>query len=347
MHKIPNTWVFWPKIFSVYVQANASMESLQRKEVLKDLDNYANELNDEEQTVRAEEKKEIQNNNQWSKSLNNHTLQSTTDRDARVSVKPGKARRLNYLAQVSVDTANHVITHIQSDFADKKDTQCLPSLLDNTINNLNENDLQVTEILADGNYSSSEALRALELKNIEGYIPNFGQYKSSRKGFEYAKEKDCYICSEGKVLEYKSIKESHGNGNKMKQYRSKAKDCSACPLKTKCIGKSSFKTIAVTVDKELFEKMEHRLQTSKAKRLKKLRSSTVEPVLGTLVNFLGMRRVYTKGIGKADKCMTMAAIAYNLKKLLKWEDKKRQVVAKALLLNIQSVFLMLLGLMYE
>ncbi|MGN6800861.1 MAG: transposase [Ginsengibacter sp.] len=218
---------------SVYVQANASMESLQRKEVLKDLDNYANELDDEEQTFPAEEKKEIQNNNQWSKSLSNHTLQSATDRDARVSVKPGKARRLNYLAQVSVDTANHVITHIQSDFADKKDSQCLPSLLDNTINNLNENDLQVTEVLADGNYSSSEALRALELKNIEGYIPNFGQYKSSRKGFEYNKEKDCYICSQGKVLEYKSIKESHGNGNKMKQYRSKAKDCSACPFKKK------------------------------------------------------------------------------------------------------------------
>ncbi|MGN6343257.1 MAG: transposase [Ginsengibacter sp.] len=48
------------------------------------------------------------------------------------------------------------------------------------------------------------------------------------------------MCSQGKVLEYKSIKESHGNGNKMKQYRSKAKDCSACPLKTKCIGKSSY-----------------------------------------------------------------------------------------------------------
>ena len=45
---------------SVYVQANASMESLQRKEVLKDLDNYANELNDEEQTIPTEEKKEIQ-----------------------------------------------------------------------------------------------------------------------------------------------------------------------------------------------------------------------------------------------------------------------------------------------
>jgi len=89
--------------------------------------------------------------------------------------------------------------------------------------------------------------------------------------------------------------------------------------------------------------MEHRLQTSKGKRLKKLRSSTVEPVLGTLVNFLGMRRVHTKGVSVAGKCMTMAAIAYNLKKLLKWEDKNRQAGAKALQQSIQAVFLMLTG----
>ena len=84
-------------------------------------------------------------------------------------------------------------------------------------------------------------------------------------------------------------------------------------------------------------------QTSKAKRLKKLRSNNVEPVLGTLVNFLGMRRVHTKGVGLADKCLTMAAIAYNLKKLLKWEDKKRQADAKALLQSMNSVFLMPMG----
>lgn len=77
--------------------------------------------------------------------------------------------------------------------------------------------------------------------------------------------------------------------------------------------------------------------------MKKLRSSTAEPVLGTLVNFLGMRRVYTKGISLADKCMTMAAIAYNLKKLMKWEDKNRQADTKALRQSMQSVFLMLTG----
>src|SRR5665213_58653 len=333
---------------SVAVQANASMESLQKKEVLNDVDNYTDELN-EGQSVPAQTKNDNlppgasakeSDNNEWNKSLSNHTLQSTTDKDARVSVKPGKPRRLNYLAQVSVDTANHVITQIQSDFADKKDSQCLPSLVHNTIGNLSENGLQMEEVLADGNYSSSEALRMLEEENIIGYIPNFGQYKSFRTGFSYDKENDRYLCSQEKVLEYKSIKKSHRNAE-MKQYRSSSKDCAMCPLKTHCIGKSPFKTIAVTVDKELFDKMHNRLQTPMAKRMKKLRSSTVEPVLGTLVNFLGMRRVYTKGISLADKCMTMAAIAYNLKKLMKWQSKKVQIDIKELQYSLQALIFIL------
>ena len=31
------------------------------------------------------------------------------------------------------------------------------------------------------------------------------------------------------------------------------------------------------------------------------RSSTVEPVLGTLINLTGMRRIYTRGINGANK----------------------------------------------
>ena len=127
----------------------------------------------------------------------------------------------------------------------------------------------------------------------------------------------------------------------MKQYRSSRKDCAVCPLKSECIGKSLHKTIAVTVYKDLFEKMHNRLQTPMAKRMKKLRSSTVEPVLGTLVNFLGMRRVNTKGISLADKCMTMAAIAYNLKKLMKWQSKKVEADINAIQNRLQLYFLTL------
>ena len=54
----------------------------------------------------------------------------------------------------------------------------------------------------------------------------------------------------------------------------------------------------------------------------KQRQSTVEPVIGTLVNYLGMKRVNTKGLLQANKCLTMAAVAYNLKKLLKFTTRK-------------------------
>lgn len=337
---------------SAPVKANASMDSLKEKEVLEDGDDYTEELdaNDEDQgltknTVSPDKKKSVEQHHSWkakaykdmpgaandrSKFVSNHTHQSTTDKDARVSVKPGKPRQLNYLAQVSVDTAHHVITQIQSDYANKKDSQCLPSLLKNTIANLQEGDLQIEEVLADAGYSSGEALQALEVNHIEGYIPNFGQYKNSREGFLFDKENDRYLCSQGKYLVFKKLSSSHGGTYKMRHYRSSRKDCGLCPLRSKCIGKGWEKKIEDTVDKPLYDRMHTRLQTQKAKRMKKLRSSTVEPVLGTLINYLNMRRVNTRGLKQANKCMLMAAVAYNLKKLMKWKETKVQTTVMSL-----------------
>jgi transposase len=162
---------------SVAVKANASMSSLAEKEVLDDGDNYTDELNDNDErqnkTVSSARKRSVDLHHSWKakaykdmpkgksvkkrieqgnddgarpKFVSNHTHYSTTDADARISVKPGKPRQLNYLAQVAVDTAHHVITHIQSDYASKKDSQCLPSLLKNTIDNLQQNDLTIEEV---------------------------------------------------------------------------------------------------------------------------------------------------------------------------------------------------------
>ncbi len=342
---------------SAPVKANASMESLIEKEILADGDDYTDELNAEDtiskNSVSAARKKVVDNqhrgqakaykdmpssNSKERKFVSNHTHGSTTDPDARISVKPGKPRQLNYHAQVAVDTANHVITQIQSDFANKKDSQCLPSLLKNTIENLQENNLTIEELLADGGYSSGEALQFLEDNNIEGYIPNFGQYKHDREGFTYDKKNDKYTCSQGVDLPFKKISKS-SLGYERRSYRSSSLDCAQCPLRGQCIGKSDFKKIEDTVNKPLYDRMHVKLQTQKAKRMKKLRSSTVEPVLGTLVNYLGMRRVNTRGIEQANKCMLMAAIAYNLKKLLKFTTRKVQNNVQAMQVSLQSLFL--------
>ena len=102
------------------------------------------------------------------------------------------------------------------------------------------------------------------------------------------------------------------------------------------IGKSDFKNIDDSIDKPFYDRMHQRLQTVNREKIRQLRSSTVEPVLGTLVNYLGMRRVNTRGIKQAAKCILMSAIAYNLKKLLKWEAREIKVMAMAKMKEIKN-----------
>ena len=62
----------------------------------------------------------------------------------------------------------------------------------------------------------------------------------------------------------------------------------------------------------------------------KKRGSTVEPVLGTMLNFLNLKRVNTRGIQQANKHVMMAALTYNLKKYMKYIAKKPKSRAIAL-----------------
>jgi len=48
-----------------------------------------------------------------------------------------------------------------ADFADKKDSETAKGIVVQTIDNLQDSDLQVAEILADTNYSSGEAYNYL------------------------------------------------------------------------------------------------------------------------------------------------------------------------------------------
>ena len=325
------------------------MDSIAEKEIMTDADVFADELTlneDKPRSVSAYKKKKVEEHNRWKtkayhgmpgtrsdkfkeehasdeyqpKFLSNHTHYSTTDKDARIAVKPGKPRQLNYLAQTSVDTSHHVITHIEAYHADKKDAQCLPNIIKGIKENLQDQGLIVEQIIADTGYSSGEALKALERHNITGYIPNFGKYKHEREGFTYHKEGDYYTCPENKKVEFKKIKSN--NGHQAKEYRTSRVDCGPCPFRTSCIGKSPEKKIVDTLDKPHYDKMHERLKGSYARKMKKLRQSTVEPVLGTLINFLAMKRVNTRGIKQANKCMMMAAIAYNLKKMMKFKTNR-------------------------
>ena len=344
-------------IDSALIKANASMDSLIEKEVLEDAELYAEELNQNsdinqrEYKVSVSKKKEVESRHAWqaekykhpgheykegkegdggdliqSKFISNHTHYSGTDPDARISTKPGKPRNLHYLAQLSVDNANHVITGALAEFADKRDSQCLENICEQVKETFEEHNLRIRQVVTDTAYSSGEALKYCEENGIDAYIPNFGKYKPDREGFIYNNELNQYECQQGNraILPLKNAYVKNGEYF-VKRYSSSKKDCKTCPYLKKCCGeKMEYKKLDDSVDKEYYDRMHKKLTENKiyAKRLFRSRSSTVEPVLGTLINHLNMKRVNTRGIDLATKHVIMASLVYNLKKYLKFVNKR-------------------------
>lgn len=342
-------------IDSAFVKANASMDSLERKvpgnslkEHLRNVD-QTNSMDkkeplEEEKTSNAIAKqKPIQADSNKIKDINtdqkkgsndqnqspgagskgkrrtsNRTHFSPTDPDAKMSVKPGKACKLNYYAKMAVDTGCQIITQIQADLADKHDSQCLKPLVQNTLDNLKGNGIQVENILADANYSSGENYAWLEEQGLKSYIPPHGTYKGGPEKFTFVETGNYWLCPNDKKVSFRNQKMVK---NTLKNfYATTPSDCRDCPFKSSCLSKSQeIKRISITAYRAQYERNSERLKRDK--RHKSKRMSTVEPVFGTLINFLGMRKVNTIGKSQAHKCMLMAACAFNLKKLLKYSKK--------------------------
>lgn len=363
-------------IDSAPIKANASMDSLELKVPAESLDEHLsgirhissmdkrpmsrkakhNKASKEQQSITANNKEldSIKSRNKkWkqdqdqrpgakskrSKYTSNKTHYSPTDPDARISVKPGKARKLNYLSQLSVDTAQHVITDIGAYHADKKDNQCLQDITIRLKNRLNNNGLLWHNMLADTGFSDGENYSFLERIGITSYIPAHGTYKGGPNGFTYIEEKDHYLCPQENIIPFKKIFYDSRTNTKKKEYRCSSLVCKHCPVKTKCLGKNVHeKKFSVTFYRSEYERNNSRVKSKRGRKMKALRSSTVEPVFGTLTQFMGLRKVNTIGIKQANKVMHMSAMAYNLKKLLKFINKSEQANKQGLLSLLYQLF---------
>lgn len=350
---------------SAPIKANASMDSLALKVPAQELDAYLAEVrhisekdkavyckakkdkSKESQrkiTANAQELKAIASRNKkWSKEQNhrpgahnkgskytsNKTHYSPTDPDARISVKPGKARKLNYTSQLTVDSSHHVITDIQAYHACGKDNQQLQDITHRVQQRLWKEGLLWETFLADTGYSSGENYAFLEGQGLRSYIPPHGTYKGCPEGFSYDKESDHYVCPKDKIIPFKKVFLDYRTKTKKKEYRGSTKLCFDCPLKKSCLKTAKEKRITVTYYREEYERNNARVYSKRGSYMKKLRQSRVEPVFGVLTQYLGLRKINTIGLSQANKVMHMSAIAYNLKKYLKFINKKAKSDRKA------------------
>jgi transposase len=369
-----------------FLKANASKDSLEIKQVNKSVDDYLlenikantsprrpakiNRADEEQQHMdgddqdqtrqlkeldtryqRQEKNYEEMPGSDHGKYLSNKTHYSPTDPDARIAVKPGKPRELYYNGQIAVDTAHHVITHAQSFTADGKDCRDLITITTQLQARLTLHGMQVEKLLADAAYSSGENYEYLEEQNITAYIPLLGGALSGSEGFIYDEHNDWYICANNKILKGSGRVVDDGRGHPVKKYFSLQSDCKNCPLRKSCISdKAKTKKVQHSIYKAELERAKARQQTVKARVMKRKRSSTVEPVWGTLINFTGMKRLNARGLKAANKMLLLAATVYNLKKWLRFVAPKTNIKTMALLQTktregfslIKNLFLLLI-----
>jgi transposase len=314
---------------SAPVKANASLDRLQKKQAPTA---PAHQLRNEaaRQARRQAAPGALGGNHPKARVVSNKTHFSPTDPDARISVKPGKARALNYLCSLAVDTARGIISHVQADFADSRDSVHLPGLVARLQPRLQAQGLCWQPLLADAGYSNGSNYALLEQRGLTPWIPVFGQYKPEVEGFTYDVATDAYTCAAGKPLPFQKY-DTNADGGWLKLYWAAYQDCPQCPLNSTCAPTARRKQLTRTAFDPPYRRAWTRQQSQQGQRMRRLRQSSVEPVFGHLIHHYGLRRVGTRGRAGAHKTMLLAAVAYNLKKLLKHRPRLAASQALALL----------------
>jgi hypothetical protein len=232
-----------------------------------------------------------------------------------------------------------VITDIGAYHADKKDNQCLQDITIRLKNRLNKQGLVWQNLIADTGYSDGDNYTFLENIGLTSYIPPHGTYKGGPEGFTLVKnETDNYwICPKGKHVTFRKQFKDSRTGTLKDLYLTKTSDCKGCSIAKQCIKRSKERRITITAYREQYERNNKRVYSKRGRYMKTKRSSTVEPVFGTLTQFMGLRKINTIGIQQANKVMHMAAIAYNLKKYLKFVNKTVQTNKQILAFYLNQI----------
>lgn len=178
-------------------------------------------------------------------------------------------------------------------------------------------DLKPDRIAADVAYGTGELLGNLVERGIEPHIPVWDQSAIAARGrftradFEFDKEKNVYVCPNGKLLRTSGTVH---RGTTVK-YIARKSDCLPCPLKNTCT-KGSQRTLARDVNEEARDQVREIMETE-AYQVSARQRKIIETGFGDLKQNLGLTRLKLRGLTGASDEFLLAATVQNLRRLAK------------------------------
>ena len=256
---------------------------------------------------------------------------SRTDPDAGLVSREGVPLDLYHKVHVGVDGgAARVITAVDVTPGEVADEDLLDRLIKE---HEGATGRTVTEVVADAKYGTYANYGALEAAGIRASIPpHLGRGKRRAvpgELFVYDPVGDRFLCPEGQVLRRQGTSCSARPGGGI-IYRASPKACAACPLRADCCGSATARTITRPDDSGLYDRTRAYLRTAHARRSIRLRKCWAETVMAEAKERHGLRRAQCRGRPKVRIQAFGAAMAYNIKKLVRWHGRRPQETAAAL-----------------
>ena len=238
---------------------------------------------------------------------------SQTDPDARAmtTYSAKGTAMVGYNVQTAVDTKNHLIVahEVTNNGSDRSQLSAIALAARAAMGK------RRLKAIADRGYYSSSELKACEDAGVAALVPKpmtsnaRAEGRFDKSDFIYIARADEYQCPAGQRAIHRFSREERGL--QIRIYWSSA--CPACPMKAQCTT-SEYRRIRRWEDEAVMDKVQQRLD--RMPHAMTVRKSTIEHVFGTLKHWMGWTHFLMRGIKNVATEMSLAVLAYNLKRVI-------------------------------
>ena len=321
---------------STHLKANANKNKFNKKVVSKNTKSYMEDLEKSINSDREDHgKKPLRPKDSSPDSETKEIKESKTDPDAGFMHRDRKPQGFFYLDHRTTDNKHNMITDVFVTPANIYDSLVYMNRLDYQREKFSFN---VLEVGLDAGYNTPDICQGLFERDIFGVVgyrrPGGLKGRFRKNKFSYSKEEDCYICPEGKRLEYRTT-----NRTGYREYVSNTSICANCPSLMQCTQSHNHqKVITRHVWGDSHDLINSNRYTERGKHLKRRRSETVERSFADAKQLHGYRYARFRGKAKVENQSLMTAIVQNIKKMVKLaEHLDPENVITFILRKIQSL----------
>jgi len=242
---------------------------------------------------------------------------SSSDPQARVMHHSDGGLTLSYNAQISADAAHGLIVGVAVTQEVNDCRQLLPAV-DRLEARLKKKPQQM---VADTGYTTRETIEAMAKREID-FLGSMVEEKKRGwpalerlppTAFVYDRERDCFVCPEGKLLGYEG-RHTKKKGFTYYRYEAEWRDCQNCARKPQCCPENQKQGRSVVRGEEsaavlAFQK---KMSSEAAQAQYRRRGRVVEFCHAWIKSKLGLRQFHVRGVVKVQMEMLWACLTYNL-----------------------------------